>query len=205
MLSLALVADTCINNNTPTVHTWTCTNKKKTEERTDLWMWKKTCFNFKDRFECGQGAWRIAWFPGPGHSTKKIGPEKDLPSLHLQWLLTQGPFLENVFMPLIDFSKLNFKRKWWNNSIQILVAWELYQYQLTIVGTCDLQPKMVWSPLIANGGCIVCFHFQSHRDSRNCVKNATACLQNTVAWSSDFEMLLTNGPLKELTTMERTS
>ena len=25
----------------------------------------------------------------------------------------------------------------------------LYQYQLTIVGTRDLQPKMVWSPLIA--------------------------------------------------------
>ena len=24
-----------------------------------------------------------------------------------------------------------------------------YQYQLTIVGTRDLQPKMVWSPLVA--------------------------------------------------------
>ena len=70
-------------------------------------------------------------FPGTGHSTKK-GPSK----------LTQGPFLCYIngrrFYAIHWLSKL--KRKWWNNFI--LVAC------ISIGGTHDLQPKMVWFPLI---------------------------------------------------------
>ena len=67
----------------------------------------------------------------------------------------------------------------------------LYQYQLTIVGT-DLQPKMVWSPLIATGRVYrllqaVTSRFAALRQKYNCQS------QNTVARCSNFEMLLTDG------------
>ena len=66
----------------------------------------------------------------------------------------------------------------------------LYQYQLTIVGTCDLQLKMVWSPLIATWWG---YHLlQSHRDSRHCGKNTNARSQKTVARRPNFEMLFTD-------------
>ena len=76
-------------------------------------------------------------FPGTGLRTKK-GPSK----------LTQGPFLcysiwKTVFYATYRLSK--FKLKW---SIKQFYPCGLYQYQLTIVGT-HLQPKIVWSPLIA--------------------------------------------------------
>ena len=65
-------------------------------------------------------------------------------------------------------------------------------YQLTIVGTHDLQPKMVWSPLIATWRVYhllqaVTLRFTALQQKYNCQ------FANTVAQSPDFEMLLTNG------------
>ena len=62
----------------------------------------------------------------------------------------------------------------------------LYQYQLTIVGTRDLQPQMVWSPSIVTWWVYrllqaVTSRFAALQQKYNC------------PFAKDFEMLLTNG------------
>ena len=52
----------------------------------------------------------------------------------------------NVFMPLVDFTKFQEIKA---EMMKHFYPCGLHRYQLTIVGTNDLQPKMVWSSLIA--------------------------------------------------------
>ena len=59
-------------------------------------------------------------------------------------------------------------------------------YQLTIIVGTHLQPEMVWSPLIATWRVY-------HLLQAVTYKNTNARSQNTVAWHSNFEMLLING------------
>ena len=68
----------------------------------------------------------------------------------------------------------------------------LYQYQLTIVGT-HLQPKMVWSPLIATWRVYrllqaVTSRFAALRQKYNRHAHKILLLDTL-----DFQMLLTNG------------
>ena len=69
----------------------------------------------------------------------------------------------------------------------------LYQYQLMIVRTRDLQPKTVWSPLMATWRVYRPLQAVTSRFAALRKKTTTARSQNNVARRSDFQMVLTKG------------
>ena len=63
----------------------------------------------------------------------------------------QGPFLCNIYIYIYIYGRRFYAtyRLMKAEMIKQFYPCGFYQYQLMIVGTRDLQPKMVWSPLIA--------------------------------------------------------
>ena len=87
-------------------------------------------------------------------------------------------------MPLTDLVNES------GNDEAILFLW-LVSVSTDDCGHTGLTIRNGMVSLDCNIMCIVCFK-QSHRNSQHCGQNTTARSQNTVAWRSNFEMLLTN-------------